>query len=94
MARDPDLDVVIRVRGWRKSSNIEGVGYDEWTRTLEVRFKGGGRYRYGDVTIEEAAPLLTEVRDPRLMPGETPGKYLSRVVVQNKETHPFVKLPA
>ncbi|KKN29696.1 hypothetical protein LCGC14_0841430 [marine sediment metagenome] len=94
MALHPDLVAEIHVREWRHSSNIEGIGYDEDSRTLEVRFKGGARYRYGDVGIDEAAPLLTEVRDPRLMPGESPGQYLSRIFVQNKEAHPFKKMTA
>jgi hypothetical protein len=32
-----------------QSSNIESVGYDEETRTLEIEFHGGGTYRYFDV---------------------------------------------
>lgn len=35
----------IRVR----SSNIEAVGYEEDSRTLGVRFQGGGEYYYSGV---------------------------------------------
>lgn len=32
-----------------KSSNISGLGYDDKTKTLEVHFASGGRYRYSGV---------------------------------------------
>lgn len=32
-----------------KSSNIEGVAYAPETKTMHVRFKNGGLYRYEDV---------------------------------------------
>lgn len=31
------------------SSNIESVGYDEGTQTLEIEFKGGSVYEYSGV---------------------------------------------
>ena len=31
------------------SSNVEGVGYDSSTQTLEVEFKNGNIYQYFDV---------------------------------------------
>ena len=31
------------------SSNVESLGYDDATRELHVRFKGGGHYVYADV---------------------------------------------
>ena len=34
------------------SSNLRSVGYDRATATLEVEFKNGGIYRYGDVPAE------------------------------------------
>lgn len=91
----PDLESDIDVREWWPSSNIAGVGYDRSTWTLEVRFKGVGgitAYRYGNVTPESAAPLLTAKPERRLLGGLSPGAYLSRVFVRRPERHPFVKL--
>lgn len=34
------------------SSNIAAAGYDEATRTLEIRFSNGATYRYNDVPKE------------------------------------------
>ena len=34
------------------SSNIAAAGYDEVTRTLEIRFLNGATYRYTDVPKE------------------------------------------
>jgi hypothetical protein len=41
-----------------KSSNINAVGYDADTMTLEVEFTGGGVYRYADVPAETHAALV------------------------------------
>lgn len=98
MTRQPDLEIDIAVRKWWPSTNIAGVGYRELAQTLEVRFKnpGGGvtAYRYGNVSHEQAAPLLTEKPERRLLGGLSPGAYLSRVFVRRPERHPFVKLEA
>ena len=40
------------------SSNIREIGYDPESRTLEVKFQGGGRYRYHNVPLEEHERLL------------------------------------
>lgn len=34
------------------SSNIEAIGYDENSSTLQVEFKNGGMYQYFDVPEE------------------------------------------
>lgn len=41
-----------------KSSNLEGVHYDEATQTLTVKFKNGGSYKYGGVAKEHHDGLL------------------------------------
>jgi hypothetical protein len=41
-----------------ESSNIESVGYDRATATLEIEFKNGGTYQYFDVPETEHAALL------------------------------------
>lgn len=33
-----------------KSSNIEAIGFDEGSETLQVEFKGGSLYQYFDVS--------------------------------------------
>lgn len=50
------------------SSNIESVGHDEDSSTLQVEFKNGGTYQYFDVTEEEFIGL----RD-----ADSPGKYFA-----------------
>ena len=35
------------------SSNVEAVGYDEKSSTLQVEFKNGGMYQYFDVPEDE-----------------------------------------
>ena len=95
MTQQPDLDVGISVREWWPSSNIEGIGYDASSRTLEVRFKSEttpSRYRYGNVSLAQAAPLLTDHPDKTLLRGLTPGQYLSTRFVMRPDTHPFVKM--
>lgn len=41
------------------SSNVDAVGYDHATRTMHVRFKGGGTYAHHDVGPEEHRALVT-----------------------------------
>lgn len=41
-----------------KSSNIESVGYDDITKRLDVKFKGGKTFCYADVTRDEHAQLM------------------------------------
>lgn len=53
------------------SSNLEDVGYDPATQTLEVGFKNGRIYQYFGVP--------EDVRDG-LMNAGSPGGYLSREV--------------
>ena len=40
------------------SSNVESVGYDAATSTLEVEFRNGGVYQYFDVPASKHAGLL------------------------------------
>jgi hypothetical protein len=41
------------------SSNVESVGYDEDSQTLEVEFKNGGIYQYFDVKKDVFDDLLS-----------------------------------
>lgn len=40
------------------SSNISTVGYDAGSKVLEITFKSGKTYRYGDVPADEYKGLL------------------------------------
>jgi hypothetical protein len=40
------------------STAVERVDYTPGSRTLDIRYKGGGRYRYFDVPPEVYAALL------------------------------------
>lgn len=35
------------------SSNIESIGYDDVSKTMEIKFKGGGIYSYKNVSKED-----------------------------------------
>ncbi|MDO3377708.1 KTSC domain-containing protein [Geoalkalibacter halelectricus] len=50
------------------SSNVEAVGYDEDSSTLQVEFKGGALYQYFDVPEN----VFIELRD-----ADSVGKYLN-----------------
>lgn len=40
------------------SSNIQGIGYDDATKTLHVEFRGGARYTYAGVPKDEYEDFL------------------------------------
>lgn len=40
------------------SSNVASIGYDEPTRKMEVKFKGGSTYEYDNVPPEVHAKFL------------------------------------
>jgi hypothetical protein len=63
------------------SRNILSAGYDEPTRTLEVVFNSGGRYRYFDVPVEVWQNLADS---------ESVGGYIQRNVV--KATYRYRKV--
>lgn len=50
------------------SSNVESVGYDENSATLEIEFKNGATYQYFDVPEN----VFTELRD-----ADSVGEYLA-----------------
>ena len=41
-----------------KSSNIDSIGYDDLTKRLDVKFKGGKTFCYADVTRDEHEQLM------------------------------------
>ena len=64
-----------------KSSNVQSIGYDAATRTLEVQFIDGAVYQYFDVP-----PSLHE----EFMCASSFGKYLDKYI--KKEGFRYVKL--
>lgn len=42
-----------------KSSNVESVGYHPESKTLHVKFKGGGHYTHTCVSASEHAALMS-----------------------------------
>jgi hypothetical protein len=54
-----------------KSTNVDSVGYDPETKTLQVQFKSGGIYQYAGVQPEMYADLLE---------AESIGRFVSQVV--------------
>jgi hypothetical protein len=57
-----------------KSSNVESVGYDEETKTLEVQFKGSHKvYQYSGVESQTHADL---------MGAESIGKFVHQNIVK------------
>lgn len=63
-----------------ESSSLASVGYEEWTRTLEVEFRNGGVYRYLGVPSSVHQALLT---------AESRGAYLNTRI---KPYYPYVRL--
>lgn len=41
-----------------RSSNLHSVGYNLWSRTLEIQFRNGRIYQYFDVPWEVYAGLM------------------------------------
>ena len=63
-----------------KSSNLEEVGYDPATRTLQVRFTSGGTYDYADVPTEAYMALIQADSKGRYLQAHIKGQYdVSRV---------------
>ncbi len=56
------------------SSNVESIGYDENSLTLQVEFKNGGVYQYFDVPEE----LFIGLRD-----ADSVGRYLNANIKGN-----------
>ena len=54
-----------------ESSNIEAVGYDEDSSTLQVEFKNGGTYQYFDVPEH----VFEGLRD-----ADSVGRYLASTI--------------
>lgn len=52
-----------------ESSNIDSVGFDPQTKTMEIAFKGGGVYQYTGPTAEQ------HYKD--LMAAASKGKYFT-----------------
>lgn len=57
------------------SSNIQSIGYDENTQTLEVEFKNGGTYQYFDVPKHEYDSLMSASSHGQYLAANIKGKY-------------------
>ncbi len=57
------------------SSNIQSIGYDENTQTLEVEFKNGGTYQYFDVPKHEFDALMSASSHGQYLAANIKGKY-------------------
>lgn len=62
------------------SSNVESVGYDPDTQTLEVEFKGGKIYWYRGVPAEVHAELMAAPSAGRFLVQRIKGVYDSQQV--------------
>jgi hypothetical protein len=63
-----------------ESSMLVAAGYDPQTRTLEVIFKEGGRYRYREVPQSEYEALLQ---------AQSKGRYMQSYIIGH---FPYEKL--
>ena len=61
------------------SSNVDAIAHDPASKTLAVRFKGGGLYTYDGVNHDEYANFVH---------AESIGKYLNNVI---KVLYPYKK---
>lgn len=59
-----------------KSSNLEAVGYDEPSRTMHVRFKNGGLYKYSDVAPHTHQAFVTADSVGKHFAKNIAGKYI------------------
>lgn len=53
------------------SSNVESVGYDEESQTLEIEFKNGSTYQYFDVPLNIYTGLIH---------ADSVGGYLAEII--------------
>lgn len=60
------------------SSNITEIGYDELSRTMEIKFKHGGIYQYSPITPQAYISFLKS---------ESKGKFFHQNIKENKLIH-------
>ena len=58
-----------------ESSNIESIGYDQPGRTLHVKFKGSGLYKFGGVSEAEHKLLMAAPSKGKHFRQHIQGKY-------------------
>lgn len=58
-----------------KSSNVSGVGYHAASKTLEVHFMSGGKFRYADVPQEKFDAMLKSDSKGSFFAKEIRGKF-------------------
>lgn len=57
------------------SSNIQSIGYDEASMTLEVEFKNGAVYQYFDVPKTEYDALMSAGSQGQYLAANIKGRY-------------------
>tara|TARA_R110000824_G_scaffold6321_6_gene29281 strand:+ start:443 stop:883 length:441 start_codon:yes stop_codon:yes gene_type:complete len=87
--RLPDMGVEIERIGL-VSSNVAALGYDLASETLEVTFTQGGRYRYGGIPTEVAAPFF---KPPQFVQTDAGGKKWSHGAYFMGEVRQFAESP-
>lgn len=67
-------------RTYITSSNLQSIGYDSDSQTLEVEFKNGGIYQYSGVPEHEFTNVMN---------ADSHGKYF---IANIKDRYPYTKL--
>lgn len=70
------------------SSNIHSVAYDPATQTMEVKFHGGGHYRYFDVSPKTHEGLLNAESAGKFFGAHVRGKHGHENVGAEKKVKP------
>lgn len=71
-----------------KSSNMAAIGYDAPTKTLELHFTSGSKYRYADVPQSIFDTLLQSDSIGSFFATEIRGKYASTKVEDKPQPTP------
>ena len=66
-----------------KSSNVESVGYDPASQTLQVKYRSGAEYQWNHVPPEEHKALIS---------ADSIGSHLHRHIGAHKEKYPVRKV--
>lgn len=66
-----------------ESSQLNSLGYDPESQTLEIEFKTGSVYRYKGVDQQTFDGLMA---------AESVGRYFGQVIKPNQERFPFEKI--
>jgi hypothetical protein len=78
----PNTEIAI-ARTPVNSSQIESVGYHAPSKTMEIEFKGGSTYRYGNVEPHDHANLIG---------ADSVGSHFHKHIKHNSAKHPYQKV--